>query len=217
MRHVFAAVLTAALLLSAAASGAEHEKILIAEGAYSVDTPAGWTSAADAKFGTVTLSAGDSSALVLASPNPSLHAGQLVALQLAALSREGVDAEIIGGTMDKKNGLPRLAVQFVAPHDDKEALVGVMHVVTVDGFAVAMTATAPDSMFDAFAPLAEAAMDSIEISPAAMAENREIYTGIARQFREGMVEKLLAAAGNSPDQRQKIIDSIDALKPFETR
>ena len=218
MRQFFTASLLAALLFSAAAFGAEQEKIvLVAGGAYSVKVPGGWIADDNAQYQAVMLSdkADSECALTLAAPNPIMHSGQLIAMELASLSRDGVDAEIIEGVMDKKDGMTRLRVHFAAPLDDSEALVGLMHLVTVDGCAVMMIATAPDSAFDAFIQEAEAVMDSIIVEPAAIAENREEYADVGRALKEDTIKELLGDNYGKPEMLKQILDYIDSLEPFD--
>lgn len=185
------------------------EKLLLAGGAYSVVVPEGWETASDTLRQSVTLSdpGAPDCALVLSAPDPVLNASQKVALLLASLSKEGVTAEIIGAGNDTAGGLPRFTAHIAAPWGEDEALIGVTEVITIDGCAVMMTATAPDSRFDAFAAKAEDVMASAEFAPSAVAENREYYRAVAEQLRTEAVNRLSTSAAT----RKRLLDSLDAL------
>ena len=218
MRQLFAAALLAALLFSAAAFGAEQKKLVpVAGGAYSVVVPDGWIADANAQYRAVMLSdkADSECALTLAAPNPILHSGQLISMELASLSKDGVDAEIIEGVMDKKDGMTRLRVHFAAPLDDSEALVGLMHLLTFEDCAIMMIATAPDSAFDAFVEEAEEVMNSIRIDAAAIAENRDGYAAVGVALKEDTIKELLGDNYGNPKMMEQIRDYIDSLEPFE--
>ncbi len=210
MRSFFAAVLLAALLCSASLSAAEEGRTVLAGGAYSVAVPAGWDADTDTLRQRTTLSIREfpGCALVLSAPNPVLNASQGVALRLAALSKEGVTADIIAASQDVKDAAPRLVAQFAAPLDRKEALIGVFHVLTVDDCAVMMEASAPDSLFDIFAAVAVPVMESVRFDAAVIAENRAFYKALSEQLRDETVGRL----ATSGEKKQQLLDSLDALR-----
>lgn len=218
MRTLLSAVVLAALTFSAACFGAEQTKIVpVGRGAYSVEAPDDWSGPPNAPYLSVTLSDKliSKCALSLAAPNPVLHSGQLISMELATLSKGGVDAEIITGVMDRKNGMVRLRVHFAAPLDDKEALVGLMHVVTVGDFSIMMIATAPDSLFDAFIEKAEAVMESIQVDVDELEKNRGEYVEIGDRWREDMLKELLGNNYRNIKMYERMVEYIDGIEPFE--
>lgn len=213
---IFAAAVCAVLLVSALSGHSADRIVPVGNGAYTVGVPDGWRVNPNAPFGATMLvseNPGDEWALTCPLPNPALTAGQIIVLELTSLEKQGIKPRITASANATVDGRRAALVQFVAPLDDSEALLGVMQAITVDGHAIVMIATAPDKQFDAFMKNnAERVFASVKVRNfASDAAALERFRRSGLELREAYLADILGDEAGDPKARDAVEKYIEGL------
>ncbi len=193
MRKLLFASLAAFLFCVCVARAADTARIPLLNGIYSLEAPTDWHVEQEPEGQSVMFSPeqGASQMVVVTAPNITVgddyaeYAGIQIGILFKLMGGGKVTAEEKGET----DGFPSVAFSFSIPSGDS-TIEGRANVVDFDGAAVLFIAICPADQLDEFLPAAGDIIDSYQLHPEAIEENKQVLADVAEKINQEIKDKL---------------------------